>query len=776
MATTAHAVFNKLRHQTDARHFQIAFLGSFFLYGMLILGWKDDLYRFPLILGTALLVQAIAQKLTRGTWIDQSLKSAMISSLGLTLLFRANEPATYALAAVLAIGSKYILQSGGRHFMNPANFGIIATMLITGDGWISPGQWGSNAIIMLLVFLPGLIVVFNASRLDTAFTFLLTLFCLDTLRTIVYLNWDWPVLFHKYQNGSLLLFTFFMITDPVTTPSHPGARIAWAMMVAALTFYAGTFMFMHTAPVWILFFCSMATPLLNAIFRYKKFEWTETFRLKPILLPGMMIALLLPQTGKAFCGFYVAKADASLFNNKSQVIISRNGNRNTITMSSDYKGDVKDFAMVVPVPTVLKRNDIRVVENRLFRILDEYSAPRMASYYDENPCQPAIYEAYPMTSDALQLESVVKKEKSVTRKSLGVTIEARYEVDEYEVLILSATQSEGLKIWLTQNGYKIPEKAAPILEPYIKSNMKFFVVKVDLNKLTSFNANGFNELRPIQISFDSPKFMLPIRLGMANSSGDQDMVVYALTRSGRIETANYRTVKMPTDREVPLFVSAHFGNFYKDLFNKTWKQEGKNAVFLEYAWNVSPSFGVKCDPCVGNPPMYNELLSAGAEWMSTSDPNRAWNGGAEVFFTRLHVRYSNELFPQDLMFIETPNKDHFQCRYVIHYPATGDLSCEAGQQYLQNLGMRKQRELQELYALTGWHRRDFSEYLRKSDFVPAQPDKTEKGETTPLSTGDNEPPSKPPGAMEIINMILLAAAAIFIIRLPHIKEQRKSAA
>lgn len=761
---------NLLRSKTDARHFQIVFLGSFFLYGMFFLGWKDDLYRFPLILGTSLLLQAAGQKLSGGHFLDQGLKSAMITSLGLTLLFRANEPLTYVLAACLAITSKFILRSQGKHFMNPANFGIVMAMLLSGDGWISPGQWGSNAIVLLLVLLPGLIVVFNATRLDTALAFLITLFTLDTLRIMVYLNWDWPVLFHKYQNGSLLLFTFFMITDPVTTPSHPVARVAWAIMVAGISFYLSTFKFIHTAPVWVLFFCSLSTPLLNLLFRFKRFEWGSRPMLKPVLLPLMLIALLLPQHSNAFCGFYVAKADASLFNNKSQVILCRDGLKSTITMSSDFKGDVKDFAMVVPVPSVLKREDIRIVENKLFKMLDDYSAPRMASYYDENPCYPVLYEDYPSTSDAVQLRSAAVSKKSETNKNLGVRIEARYEVDEYEVLILSATQSEGLKTWLTQNGYKIPEKAAPILEPYIKSNMKFFVVKVDLDKLSYYNQNGYQELRPIQISFESPKFMLPIRLGMANSNGEQDMVVYALTKTGRIETANYRTVKMPSNRDVPLFVSQHFGTFYRDLFQKTWKQEGGNAVFLEYAWDVTPQVGIKCDPCVGEPPMYYDLLTAGAEWYRKPGPAEPRRQRHPVFFTRLHVRYSNATFPQDLMFLETPNTEPFQCRYVIHYPATGDLSCAEGREYLRNLEQRKELELQELRALTGWSRADFRQYIKKSEYVPGHPEKSDRGEAVPLSGNENEPPQQLPGVIEIINVILLLLTAYLLIRRPYLKK------
>jgi hypothetical protein len=407
-----------------------------------------------------------------------------------------------------------------------------------------------------------------------------------------------------------------------------------------------------------------------------------------------MAAFLMGGSASAFCGFYVARADATLFNDRSEVILVRDGQRTIITMSNDFKGNVKDFAMVVPVPTVLKQSDIRIVERSVFSALDAYSSPRLVEYYDENPCQKWEYAESEMMMDVATGNTLTKSSamREMNEKDYGVTIEAQYAVGEYDILILGATESNGLKQWLLDNGYKIPATAHEVLDPYIKSGLKFFVVKVDLQRM---QASGFDFLRPIQVSFESEKFMLPIRLGMANSSGVQDMIVYAFTRTGRVECVNYRTVKVPSDRNIPLFAKQRFGEFYKDLFEKNWEREGRNAVALEYAWNVTPSWnGMKCDPCVGPPPMPNEFVQAGVDWAN--------NGGGQVFFTRMHVRYGREKFPQDLSFQVTPNTEHFQARYILTHPATGDLSCNAGQDYLQDLFYRRTREMDELYALTGW--------------------------------------------------------------------------
>lgn len=425
---------------------------------------------------------------------------------------------------------------------------------------------------------------------------------------------------------------------------------------------------------------------------------------KSIILTAALLSMFMDAS--AFCGFYVARAGAELFNDRSQVILVRDGERSVVTMSNDFKGDVKDFAMVVPVPVVLKEKDIRVVDPGLFKKLDDYSAPRMVEYYDSNPCQ--MYEVMEEALTSSMMRSTVELDDMAvagSAKKYKVTIEAKYEVGEYDILILSAKESQGLKYWLKDNGYSIPDKAEEVLEPYIKNNLKFFVVKVNLDRMTS---TGSEFLRPLQIEYESDRFMLPIRLGMANSRGEQDMVVYAFTRQGRIECTNYRTVKVPTDRNIPKFVKdkGRFGPFYKDLFDRAHDREGRNAVFLEYAWNVTPNFGMKCDPCVGPPPMYQEFVDAGANWV---DPNNAW--GSSIFFTRLHVRYSREEFPQDLFFQVTPNQQNFQGRYIITNPASGDLSCDAGQRYLKDLEMRRKREVDELAALTGWKEPRYAGYI-----------------------------------------------------------------
>lgn len=491
---------------------------------------------------------------------------------------------------------------------------------------------------------------------------------------------------------------------------------------------------------------------------------------KSVFLTGLIASIAIGAS--AFCGFYVAKADASLFNKTSQIILVRDGNKTSVTMSSDFSGDVKDFAMVIPVPEVLKRENIKVTKAELFKKLDEYSGPRLVEYYDSNPCQRFLYDLdeVQVMSNSASAPPVLSLKSVERNRELGVTVEATYDVEEYDILILSATKSAGLKTWLIENGYKIPAQAEEVLDPYIKNDLKFFVVKVDLDKLDEINGvknvkkyikdpamNNTRELRPIQITYNSSKFMLPIRLGMANANGEQDMIVYAFTKQGRVECTNYRTMKIPTNKNVPLFVKQKFGKFYVDLFDKAYMRENKEVVFLEYAWNVSPqSRAVKCDPCVGPPPIFSDLQEAGVDW-ALNQNNQA---SSDVFFTRLHVRYSRETHPQDLLFHITPNKENFQARYILTNPAPGDLSCDEGQRYIAQLVKKRANELEQLNELTSWNTSQYSEYVQ--EYYNQLKDKSllnevdeNKGEVLPLVPTDNNDPNMGIKLWSIVSIITI---------------------
>jgi hypothetical protein len=404
-------------------------------------------------------------------------------------------------------------------------------------------------------------------------------------------------------------------------------------------------------------------------------------------LAAIVAASAQPLLG--FCGFYVSKADAKLFNKASQVVLVRDGDRTVMTMASDFQGDPKEFAVVIPVPTFLKREQIHVGDKALVDHIDAYSAPRLVEYYDSNPC------IRMMTLESLQMRAGVAgaaamKDQDARARSLGVKIDAQYTVGEYDILLLSAEQSAGLETWLRENGYRIPAGASAVLASYLKQNMRFFVARVNLAEQAKL---GFSYLRPLQIAYESPKFMLPIRLGTVNANGKQEVFVYALTRKGRVETTNYRTVKLPSDIDLPVYLkdASEFGKFYKSMFVRQVSEQ-PGAVFLEYAWDMK-----WCDPCAADPLTSDELRELGVFW--------AEGRGAQppdVFVTRLHVRYDKASFPEDLVFQETADRNNFQGRYVLRHEWKGAESCAAATEYRRGLRQRHEQEAGQLASLTGW--------------------------------------------------------------------------
>ncbi len=416
---------------------------------------------------------------------------------------------------------------------------------------------------------------------------------------------------------------------------------------------------------------------------------------KILSLTVLAVALLIGAApARAFCGFYVAKADAKLFNRASRVAIARSGERTVITMANDYQGSPKEFGIVIPVPTFIEREQIHVGDRAVLDHLDAYSAPRLVEYFDPDPCR---YEKEEMLRERSAAKSIRQDAPSPRDfdDSLGVTVEASYTVGEYDIQILSAEQSDGLTTWLRAEGYRLPDGAEAVLGSYLKQGMRFFVAKVNLGEQEKL---GVKKLRPIQVAYESPKFMLPIRLGTLNADGEQELFVFLLTPEGRVETTNYRTVRLPSGMDLPVFVKNEFGDVYRDMFARQVEKENRSAVFLEYAWNMA-----SCDPCAADPLSNEELQQLGAWWTAPGNRRRGGGGGSNgVFITRLHVRYDGRTFPEDLRFQETGDRSNFQARYVLRHAYEGAASCPEADSYRAGLPDRWEREVATMASLTGW--------------------------------------------------------------------------
>ncbi len=254
----------------DARYLQIGFLGSFLLFGALARDFALRPEQVALTFAAALLTQLAGARLTGLP--SHSLLSAAVTGLGLSILVRADSLWVHPLVAVLAIGAKFVIRWNGKHLYNPANLGVMIALLLLPGAWISPGQWGSDMLLALWVATFGVTVSTSARRFDIAWAFLAIYVGLLVLR-IVYLGARWAVLENQLSSGALILFTFFMITDPMTTPNHRLMRFVYAAIVAIGAF-AWTYVFFDTnGLVWALFLATPLVPLLDRLMPAAKFQW-----------------------------------------------------------------------------------------------------------------------------------------------------------------------------------------------------------------------------------------------------------------------------------------------------------------------------------------------------------------------------------------------------------------------------------------------------------------------------------------------------------------------
>jgi MYXO-CTERM domain-containing protein len=391
-------------------------------------------------------------------------------------------------------------------------------------------------------------------------------------------------------------------------------------------------------------------------------------------------ALFAPVAAEAFCGFYINGAGGEMFNNATQVVLMRNGTRTVLSMQNNYQGPPTDFAMVVPVPVVLKEADVKTLTKDVFAKVDAMSAPRLVEYWEMDPCAPEEH-AYPMASPTMVMGGAV--DKSADGAGYGVKIEAKFTVGEYNIVILSATESTGLDRYLRDQKYKIPDGAEPLLRPYVEAGSKFFVAKVDPKKVRF--ENGQAMLSPLRFHYDTDEFSLPIRLGLANAKDKQDLIVNVLAPNQRYELANYKNVTIPTNLEVKDEVRKRFGEFYAALFDRTVEQN-PGAIVTEYAWDAS-----SCDPCPGPMLDYNDFTTLGADVMQEQ--------GFSFVLTRLHARYGKDGAPNDLVFKKADpivggreflvddkkleersrpdSTNNFQGRYAIRHRWTGAVKCDA---------------------------------------------------------------------------------------------------
>jgi enediyne biosynthesis protein E5 len=262
----------------DPRLYQIGTLASLLVYGI---GWLDfdiTVARVVLLLTTVLATQWTCDRLAGSrSPFGSSARSALISGLSLCLLLRTNRADLAALAAIVTIAGKFLIRVGGKHVFNPTNGGIVAMLLMTDRVWVSPGQWGAPAFFAFLLACAGSLVVNRAARSDVTYPFIACYGALLFGRSL-YLGEPLAIPLHRLESGALLLFTFFMISDPKTTPDSRAGRVLFAALVAVGAWYVQFRLFRTNGLLWSLAACSVLVPIIDRVAPGARYAWTSPRR------------------------------------------------------------------------------------------------------------------------------------------------------------------------------------------------------------------------------------------------------------------------------------------------------------------------------------------------------------------------------------------------------------------------------------------------------------------------------------------------------------------
>ena len=368
----------------------------------------------------------------------------------------------------------------------------------------------------------------------------------------------------------------------------------------------------------------------------------------------LLLAQLLPQT-EAFCGTYIGGAGSEYFNEYAQVAVVRQGTQSTLTIVNDIQSDsleIDSFALVVPVPEIITADTANVLEPTVFERLDAYSQPRLVSYECsdfERSVEDDFADGGGGTTGGMEEPNAG-----------GVEIEAHFVEGEYEIFVVSATGSEGLYTWLNNNNFQVPAQAQDLLQTYIDQGLYFMAAKVSQEALEEFGIESGSALSPLQITYNSTAFQIPIRIGTLNSKSAQDVVIYVINEYGLGHAAisNYREV---TYEDECMWESEgeEFGYFVSNQFTQAYEEEDSAAWMVEYAWG-----GGGCDPCSGTPPNGEDLVSLGL--------NSDLVYYSDYYFTRLHARYTPQQATEELMLYHSNIFDQTQVRYIQYEPYLED--------------------------------------------------------------------------------------------------------
>ncbi len=357
----------------------------------------------------------------------------------------------------------------------------------------------------------------------------------------------------------------------------------------------------------------------------------------------LVAALLAPAAASAMCTCMMPVDDTgipestTLTSEATQVVMMRFEDITVQTLQNRYEGPLENFALIVPTPEILGEEDVKTLKPEVFDRVDQATAPTLTEYWQHDPCEPVPgFDDVNLDNEGAGENNAIDTTQPPQDREPGVIVEAEFAVGEYNIQILSSEDGILLEDWLIDNGYRIPEGASKYLQPYIDGGMYFFVAKVDVSKVNFVDEKAV--LSPLRFQYQTPDFTLPTRLGMLNSEGRQDLIVYTIGAS-RYEAANRPNATIPTN--VPLLSQANsdFPRYYDELFEKTLDSYGSDTAITEFAgqaWQIQ-----------------QDIMSLGGDAIVEIYPESQdlfWN----ATLSRIHLRYEKDTVGEDLVFREAP--------------------------------------------------------------------------------------------------------------------------
>jgi hypothetical protein len=341
------------------------------------------------------------------------------------------------------------------------------------------------------------------------------------------------------------------------------------------------------------------------------------------------ISILLPIA----CGAFIAKTETARFNDALRFVVVRDGTHTTLSVENRYRGPVEDFALLVPVPVVLHEENVRTLDRSVFDKVEEETGPRLEFWEERDPCY------VPPKGEGMAGSGGPGGGGS------GVSVNAEFQVGEYDVVVLSATEATGLDAWLGANGYKMPPDLAAQVKPYVASGSQFFVAKVDPARVTF--SDGRAVLSPLRFDYDADELSLPLRLSAANSPGIQDVLVTVIAPKA-FESANRPNLLMPSGFEVTAAAAQDFSGFYAALFDRVMEKHPTAAVTEFASWTY--------------------------ELRGLSEP-LGFDQQREWVATRLHLQIAKDGPLDDLVLREAKGLTRYEATYTRRRFWTGAVAC-----------------------------------------------------------------------------------------------------